>query len=208
MRSSPTSLSLIVAERSRMSLRRAGQGISCATSDYPEMTQDFTARRWYAVFTVPQNEKAVVRHLDIRDIESFLPTYETVRLWKNRQRVKIRVPLFPTYLFVHISCSDRTRVLQTPGVLQIVGKGRESVPLPDSEIECLRVSSCAHQIEPYRDLVIGEKVRIKNGVMRGVEGTLVRKTSGMRFVLTLELISQHAAIQVNAKDLEPLAAQA
>jgi len=44
--------------------------------------------------------------------------------------------------------------------------------------------------------------------MRGVEGTLVRKTSGMRFVLTLELISQHAAIQVNAKDLEPLAAQA
>jgi hypothetical protein len=28
----------------------------------------------------------------------------------------------------------------------------------------------------------------------------------MRFVLTLELINQHAAIQVNAEDLEPIVA--
>ena len=41
-------------------------------------------RRWYAVFTAPRNEKSVVRHLDLREIECFLPTYETLRLWKNR----------------------------------------------------------------------------------------------------------------------------
>jgi len=39
--------------------------------------------------------------------------------------------------------------------------------------------------------------------MQGVCGTLVRKGSGMRFVLTLELINQHSAIQVDAEDLEP-----
>jgi transcription antitermination factor NusG len=161
-------------------------------------------RYWYAVYTVPQHEKSVLKQLDIRNIESFLPTYETVHVWKNRQRMKLVLPLFPTYLFVRINLRERTRVLQSPGVLQIVGNSRECVPLSDSEVEFLRSDFCRQRAEPYRDLVIGEKVRIKSGVMRGLQGTLVRKSNNMRFVLTLELINQHAAIQVNAEDLEPV----
>jgi hypothetical protein len=44
-------------------------------------------RNWYAVYTVPQHEKSALKQLDMREIESFLPTYETVRVWKNRQRM-------------------------------------------------------------------------------------------------------------------------
>jgi len=161
-------------------------------------------RNWYAVFTVPQNEKLVVKHFDMRELESFLPTYETVRVWRNRQRVKLVLPLFPTYLFVHINPRERDKVLRSPGVLQIVGNKREYFPVPDSEIEFLRSGVCRQQIEPFRELVIGEKVRIKSGVLQGVQGTLVRKSGSMRFVLTLELINQHAAIQVDAEDLEPI----
>jgi hypothetical protein len=43
-------------------------------------------------------------------------------------------------------------------------------------------------------------------VMQGLRGTLVRKSNSLRFVLTLELINQHAAIQVDADDLEPIVA--
>jgi transcription antitermination factor NusG len=161
-------------------------------------------RHWYAVYTVPQHEKSALKQLDIREIESFLPTYETVRVWKNRQRMKLILPLFPTYLFVHINSGERVKVLQSPGVLQIVGNSRGNVPLPDSEVEFLRSGFCRQRIEPYCDLVIGEKVRIKSGVMLGLQGTLVRKSNNLRFVLTLELINQHAAIQVDAEDLEPI----
>jgi transcription antitermination factor NusG len=164
------------------------------------------ARRWFAVFTVPHNEKSVVRHLGLREIESFLPAFETVRVWKNRQRVKTILPLFPTYLFVHINSRERVRVLDSPGVLQIVGNGRESVPVADADIETLRASVTARLIEPYCDLVIGEKVRVRSGILQGVEGTLVRRTSGDRFVLSFETINQHAAIQVSAEDLEPVRA--
>jgi|ERR1039458_5276734 hypothetical protein len=76
-------------------------------------------RKWCAVFTVPQNEKAVVRHLALREVESFLPTYETVRVWKNWQRVKTLLPLFPTYLFVHISSRERVRVYSLPGFCRL-----------------------------------------------------------------------------------------
>jgi transcription antitermination factor NusG len=159
-------------------------------------------RNWYAIFTIPQHEKSVLKHLDLRAIESFLPTYQTVRMWKNRQRMRLILPLFPTYLFVHIDSSERAKVLQSPGVLQIVGNGRKGIPLPDSEIAFLRTGCCRKQIEPYHDLVVGQKVRIKSGVMQGVQGTLVRKNSSMKFVLTLELINQNAAIEVDADCLE------
>ncbi len=68
----------------------------------------------------------------------------------------------------------------------------------------MRSDFCRQRIEPYRELVVGEKVRVRSGIMQGVQGTLVRKSSGMRFVLTLELINQNAAVLVNAEDLEPI----
>jgi transcription antitermination factor NusG len=142
--------------------------------------------------------------LSLRHIESFLPTCETIRVWKNRQRVKITAPLFPTYVFARIRPTERSSILRTPGVLRIVSNSQGPIPVPDSEIEFLRSDFCRQRIEPYRDLVIGEKVRIKAGSMQGLEGTLVRKDSSLRFVLTLELINQHAAIEVAADELEAI----
>jgi len=196
----------------RLSTRsRVNQQITCRSFEEkaslnPVTLDDASSRNWYAVFTVPQNEKSVVRHLNLREVESFLPTYETVRVWKNRQRMKLVLPLFPSYLFVRINPRERAKVLQSPGVLHIVGNGREYVPLPDPEIEFLRTGLCTQRIEPFRELFVGEKVRIKSGVMQGVCGTLVRKASGFRFILTLELINQHVAAQVDAEDLEPFVA--
>lgn len=168
------------------------------------VAQQELERRWYAVFTLPQNEKSVVRHLDIRNIESFLPTYETVRIWKNRQRVKTILPLFPTYLFVHIHARERARVLESPGVLQIVGSGKECAAVADGDIQLLRTGLSGRRVEPFHDLVIGERVRVKSGMMQGIQGTLVRRSGIDRFVLTLQLINQHAAVQVDAADLELL----
>ena len=161
-------------------------------------------RKWYAVFTVPQNEKSVVKHLAHREVESFLPTYETVRVWKNRQRVRIVLPLFPTYLFVHINSRERIKVLQSPGVLQIVGNGRTSIPLSDAEIDFLRSGLCGKKIEPYRELVVGQKVRIRRGPFEGLKGVLVKQKNGLRFVLSLEMINQHASVEVDAESLEPV----
>jgi len=187
-----------------MSLQATGQTYGETVSQNPVIMDAARDRNWYAVYTVPQHEKSALKQLQIREIESFLPTYETVRVWKNRQRMKLILPLFPTYLFVHINSRERAKVFQSPGVLQIVGNSRECVPLPDSEVEFLRSDHCRQRIEPYHGLVIGEKVRITSGVMEGLQGTLARKSNSMQFVLTIELINQHAAIHVGAEDLEPI----
>jgi len=189
-----------------MSRVLAGYESGRAVYPIPGIAASAAERKWYAVFTVPQNEKSVVKHLSLLEVESFLPTYETVKIWKNRQRARIVLPLFPTYLFARIYRRERVQVLKSPGVLQIVGNGREPVPVSDAEVEFLRAGFCGKKIEPYRELVIGEKVRIKSGAMQGVEGVLVRKNNSLRFVLALKMINQHAAVEIGAEYLEPVAA--
>jgi transcription elongation factor/antiterminator RfaH len=161
-------------------------------------------RRWYAVYTLPQNEKSASAHLALRDVESYLPTYEMERKWRNRQRVTLQLPLFPSYLFVCINPSERARVLAAPGVVRIVGTKRESIPIADEIIEFLRSDLCLGRAEPYRELVVGERVRVRDGSMRGVEGTLVRKNNKLRFILSVEMIQRHVAIEIDASSLEPV----
>jgi transcription antitermination factor NusG len=57
-------------------------------------------------------------------------------------------------------------------------------------------------LEPHPYLKVGEKVRIKNGSMAGVEGILTRKTNGLRFVLALDVIMRSVVIDVDANDIE------
>jgi transcription antitermination factor NusG len=156
---------------------------------------------------MPQHEQAVTKQLEMRQIESFLPVYEETHIWKNRQRVKISKPLFPTYIFARSSRNTRSAILRAPGVIRIVGDSRGPIAIPDAEIEILNSDLCRQKAEPYRELVVGQRVQIKSGPMLGVQGTLVRKNNGLRFVVTLELINQHAALEVSADEVEPMQAE-
>ena len=134
-----------------------------------------TLPQWFAVYTTPRHEKHVSEILADRQIETFLPLYRSTRHWQKSRPVVLDLPLFPAYVFVRITRHARGAVLGTPGVLSIVGSSKESWPLPDLEIEALRSGLLERKIEPHPYLVVGERVRIKAGMMAGVEGVLVRK---------------------------------
>ena len=167
-----------------------------------------SSANWFAAYTNSHHEKRVASHFGERQIESFLPMYAALHRWKNRCEVDLDLPLFPSYVFVHIDPRDRVRVLEVPGVLSLVGFGRTLAPLSDSEIEAVRSCMGQRKIEPHPYLVIGERVRIKAGPMTGMEGVLVRKKSNFRVVLALDVIMQCVAVEVDADDLEPAAKHA
>jgi transcription antitermination factor NusG len=90
-----------------------------------------------------------------------------------------------------------------PGVVSIVGSAREPWPVPDPDIEAIRLGLQMGKIEPHPYLTVGERVRIKAGVMTGVEGVLVRKKNALRVVLSLDTIMRSVALEVDADDIEP-----
>ena len=159
---------------------------------------------WFAVYTTCRHEKRVARHLAQRQIEHFLPIYRTQRKWKDGSRVNLDLPLFPGYVFVRVCASARVRVLEVPGVVSMIGRASCPVPLPDLEVEVLRAGLDPLRVEPHPLLVVGQRVRIRVGALAGIEGIVIRKKGGFRLVLTLDLLMQSIAIEVNGDDVEPM----
>jgi len=170
----------------------------------PNWNAESVGKPWFAVYTVPRHEKAVARQFEVRRIEAFLPSYRSVRRWKNGCRVSVEQPLFPGYLFVSLERSDYIRVLQTPGVLSLVGSGRQPTPLPISEIESLRCGLPLRDCEPHPYLIAGQRVRIHSGALAGMAGVLVRKKNNLRVVLTVDLIMQSVSVEVGIDEIEPV----
>lgn len=162
-------------------------------------------KQWFAVYTTCRHEKRVATYFEQRAIEHYLPLYRSQRRWKDGSKVVLDQPLFPGYVFVHIGREQRVPVLEVPGVLWVVGKsGSQPTPLPEYEVETLRSALDPMRVEPYPLLAAGQRVRIRSGALSGIEGIVVRLKSSFRVVITLELIMQSIAVEVNADDLEPI----
>src|SRR6202140_1002340 len=171
----------------------------------PTLTEYFQPH-WYAAYTCANHEKGVAQQLERRSVECFLPLYESVRRWKDR-RVRLQMPLFPGYVFVRLALRDRLRVLQVPGVARLVGFDGHPVALPEQELTRIReFLERGLRAEPHPFLTVGRRVRINCGPFAGLEGVLKRKKSGMRVVVSLELIQRSVAVDVEAADVSPLPA--
>lgn len=163
------------------------------------------ALHWYAVFTSPRHEKRVAQYLSLREIEHYLPLYRSPRKWRNGLKVVLDLPLFPGYIFVRIARSERVRVLEVPGVLAIVGgTSGEMAPLAEAEVEALRSGLHLRRSEPHPLLTVGQRARIRSGALAGLEGVVVCKKNSLRVVLTMDLIMQSIAVEVDGEELEPI----
>ena len=158
---------------------------------------------WLAAYTSPRHEKAVARHLEVREIEHFLPVYRVVRRWKNGCNVPVEFPLFPSYVFVRMGQERSSRLLDIPGLLAFVGPGRFPAAIPDVEIDWLRRELPHRKFEPHPYLTVGSQVRITAGPLTGASGILLRKKNGLRVVLSVDLIRQSIAVEVGADEIEP-----
>src|SRR6266513_4754610 len=157
--------------------------------------------RWYAIYTCANHEKQVAAELNVRTIEHFLPLYSSMRRWKDR-RVTLDLPLFPGYVFVRLALRERLRVVQIQSVVRLVGFGGLPTALPDTEMEIMRSGlSQRRSAEPHPFLTVGRRVRITGGPFAGLEGVLKRRKSGVRVVVSLDLIQRSVAVDVDAADV-------
>ena len=158
---------------------------------------------WYAVYTRSRHEKHVADQLECKQIETFLPLYETIRRWKNG-RHRVLLPLFPCYTFVRIALRDRLEVLKAPGVVRLVGFNGTPVPLAAEEVARLQQALAeGFKAEPHPYLSVGRRVRITAGPLAGHEGILVRKKGDLGVVLSIDLIQRSVLVHVDALSLEP-----
>jgi transcription antitermination factor NusG len=159
-------------------------------------------RCWLAAYTRSRHENQVASQLSSKGVESLLPTYAKLSRWSDRIR-RTQAPLFPGYVFVHVSDAERTPVLQTMGVVNLVSVGGKAARLPDEEMARLRACFARpSEIEPHPYLKLGHRVRVKHGPFAGWEGILVQKQNAARLVVSVDPIMKSVAINLHGADVE------
>ena len=168
------------------------------------MNTETNADQWYALQVRSRWENATATLLSGKGYQTFLPTYKAEKRWRTTSR-ELSVPLFPGYVFCHFDVHNRLPVLVTPGVLSVVGRGRTPVAVEDSEIDALqRVISSGLQTEPWPFLEVGQRVRILQGALSGLEGILTSFRGSHRIVVSVSLLCRSVSLEIERSRIDPI----
>ena len=160
---------------------------------------------WFALQVRSRWENKTAELLSSKGFEILLPSYTTKRRWSDRCKI-VEAPLFPGYLFCRFNVHNRLPVLITPGVISVVGRDKTPIAVEESEIDALqRVMLSGIQAQPWPYLEIGERVRIKDDVLDGMEGILASFKGNQRVVISVTLLRRSVALEIDRSQIEPLA---
>lgn len=179
----------------------SGVGLGAHICDLPPAA---APKKWYAVHTRSRHEKAVAAQLRGRGVDTYLPLVAEIHRWSDRRK-RVQVPLFPGYAFIHACESAETvaTVAQVESVVRIAGAHPSGTPIPDREIEALqRLLSQNIPCVYHPFLKVGQRVRIRSGVLDGLEGTLVALKGATSLVISIELIQRSLAVRIEGYDVE------
>ena len=172
----------------------------------PNISESNSRPEWYAIQTLPRHEKSVTCQLQDAGIHTVLPLNTQVHRWSDRRKV-VSLPLFPGYVFVQLADLklERIRLLRTRGVVGFVGPRREACPIPPWQIEGVRsllATSAEYRPHPY--VAMGQRVRIRDGALQGLEGILVRIADDHSLILSIDLIHKSVAVRIEGYALETI----
>jgi transcription antitermination factor NusG len=151
---------------------------------------------WFALRVKPRHERSSAAALQFKGYEGFVPLYRSRRRWSDRVK-ELELPLFTGYVFCRFDPRFRVPIISTPGVLRIVGNGRQPAPVADGEIEALKaVVRSGLPAEPWPFIEVGCPVSIEDGPLRGVQGTLLEIKKQERLILSVSLLRRSIAVEV------------
>jgi len=159
---------------------------------------------WFALQIRSRWEGTTAGLLRGKGLETLLPTYSTKRKWSDRFKV-VEAPLFPGYVFCRFDVHNRLPVLITPGVISVVGRGKTPIAVDDREILSIQSAvGSGIRMEPWPYVEIGERVRVKDDVLDGMEGILTNFKGSDRVVISVTLLRRSVALEIDRSRITPL----
>ncbi|MGA2349499.1 MAG: UpxY family transcription antiterminator [Terracidiphilus sp.] len=159
---------------------------------------------WFAVQTAYRCEQRVAAALTTKGVRTYLPLLREVHQWKDRRKV-VDVPAFSGYLFVYQepSLRNRVRVLETSGIVRLLGGNHSPSPVSELEIEAVRRALDSNApCERCDVLTPGALVRVTQGPLAGVQGRLARIKNSLRLIITISVFSQAISAELGLNDVE------
>lgn len=162
---------------------------------------------WYAVRVRSCAEFIVAAGLRGKDLDTFLPVYESSRRWSDRKKI-IQVPLF-----LGMSSQVRGGTQATgsddvrSGEHRLVRDGARAGPRYRDRIDS---ENDRNPNPAFSKSVSGGRkaVEVVRGPLSGVIGTIAALKSGWRLVVSVHLLQRSIAVEVDTSMVEPCVARA
>ncbi|MBN1415502.1 MAG: UpxY family transcription antiterminator [Bacteroidales bacterium] len=145
----------------------------------------------------------MAREFEKQHIHYYLPLYKTIRQWSDRKK-KVELPLIRSYIFVRITLKEYLKVLETTGVVKIVCFSGKPVPIPEWQIDNLKLLLGAGVpfttgMCKYRP---GEEVVVDKGQLSGLRGTIVKVKGKHKLVISISALSYNVTVEINPAFVE------
>lgn len=166
----------------------------------PELGQ--MGSTWWVAHTKARAEKAFAWDLKRQGIGYYLPMRDQVTVSGGRKR-RVLKPLFNSYVFF---CGDemaRYTALRTDRLCQVIEVTEPGVLV--RELDAIRrVLEKKPDIDPYPQLAVGRRGRIKAGPFKATEGVVVEWHGRSRLILQVSMLGQGVAVEIEPELVEPI----
>ena len=158
------------------------------------------SRPWQVLHVLSNHEKRVVRHLEVRSIENYLPVFKERVKWTDRNMIVER-PLFSGYVFVRSSPTERVPIISISGVLRFLGD-EERNTIGAIELERIREGLASGlTLRPHPCVSLGTRVQVRDGVFAGVEGMVTELRQECKVILSIGAVNQCFSLEVELRNL-------
>ena len=169
---------------------------------------DAMEKHWHCLYVRSRAEKKVLEQIEELGIEAYLPLITEVRQWSDRRK-RVEEPLFKSYVFVRNDAKQHMTILGVYGVVKFVSFEHQAVVVPDNQIVAIKKfvndyeRGEEYKLDNNEELKVGQKVRIINGPMQGLVGTLQTINSKRHLVVYIDVVGQHIPVHIPRAKVEP-----
>ncbi len=174
-----------------------------AEAEIVEPSLALAKQPWWALYTLARFEKKLMRQLVEINIPFYGPTI--ARRYRSPQgRIRTSVePLFPNYVFIMGDEMARYKAVSTGCVSRWMPVA-DSAELVTDLRQIRNLILTESPLSPELRLQPGQKVRVKTGVFKGFEGTIIRRENEVRLLISVRYMGRGASVALDDCQLEAI----
>jgi len=154
-------------------------------------------KKWFVVYTKPQQEIKVAEQLSAMGITNYCPTITLIIQYSDRKK-KVTKPLLSSYVMVELEDKERNKVFACNGIVRYLFFLGKPTVVPANQINLMQ----DHLNGVYKDykvttLSVGESHTITEGPFSGVTGKVV-ETDNTKVKLELTSLGMRITLRKQA----------
>ena len=154
-------------------------------------------KKWFVVYTRPQQELKVASQLSAMGITNYCPTITLLKQYSDRKK-KVSKPLISSYVMVELEEKERNKVFTCCGIVRYLFYLGKPAVIPAFEIDLMQdhLNGVNNDIK-VTTLSVGDSHTITQGPFSGVTGKVV-ETDNTKVKLELASLGMRITLKKQA----------